>query len=144
MEAYLIWFVIAIVLVILEIVTAGFGAICFAIGAVASGVTALLGGGFLWQISIFIVVSLLTFIFLRPVILKFFDKRSKNTKTNAEALVGRTALVSETIDPVAHTGRVAIDGDDWKAVSEGGVLIEKGKEVVVVDIDSIVLTVKIK
>ena len=73
MEAYLIWFVIAIVLVILEIVTAGFGAICFAIGAVASGVTALLGGGFLWQISIFIVVSLLTFIFLRPVILKFFE-----------------------------------------------------------------------
>ena len=144
MEAYLIWFVIAIVLVILEIVTAGFGAICFAIGAVASGVTALLGGGFLWQISIFIVVSLLTFIFLRPVILKFFDKRSKNTKTNAEALVGRIALVSETIDPVAHTGRVAIDGDDWKAVSEGGVLIEKGKEVVVVAIDSIVLTVKIK
>lgn len=144
MEAYLIWFVIAIVLVILEIVTAGFGAICFAIGAVASGVTALLGGGFLWQISIFIVVSLLTFIFLRPVILKFFDKRSKNTKTNAEALVGRIALVSETIDPVAHTGRVAIDGDDWKAVSEEGVLIEKGKEVVVVAIDSIVLTVKIK
>ena len=140
----MIWFVIAIVLVILEIVTAGFGAICFAIGAVASGVTALLGGGFLWQISIFIVVSLLTFIFLRPVILKFFDKRSKNTKTNAEALVGRIALVSETIDPVAHTGRVAIDGDDWKAVSEGGVLIEKGKEVVVVAIDSIVLTVKIK
>ena len=144
MEAYLIWFVIAIVLVILEIVTAGFGAICFAIGAVASGVTALLGGGFLWQISIFIVVSLLTFIFLRPVILKFFDKRSKNTKTNAEALVGRIALVSETIDPVAHTGRVAIDGDDWKAVSEGSILIEKGKEVVVVAIDSIVLTVKIK
>lgn len=140
----MIWFVIAIVLVILEIVTAGFGAICFAIGAVASGVTALLGGGFLWQISIFIVVSLLTFIFLRPVILKFFDKRSKNTKTNAEALVGRIALVSETIDPVAHTGRVAIDGDDWKAVSEEGVLIEKGKEVVVVAIDSIVLTVKIK
>ena len=42
------------------------------------------------------------------------------------------------------SGRVAIDGDDWKAVSEEGILIEKGKEVVVVAIDSIVLTVKIK
>ena len=144
MQLYQIWLIAALALIIFEIFSATFGAICFAIGAVASGVTALLGGGFLWQISIFIVVSLLTFIFLRPVILKFFDKRSKNTKTNAEALVGRIALVSETIDPVAHTGRVAIDGDDWKAVSEGSILIEKGKEVVVVAIDSIVLTVKIK
>ena len=63
-------------------------------------------------------------------------------KTNADALLGRKAIVSERIDAAQHTGRVAVDGDDWKAVSSDGAVIEKGTEVTIVKMDSIILTVK--
>lgn len=136
------WLIAAIILVIVEICTAGFGSICFAIGAAFSAVVAALGANFTWQTVVFVVVSLLTFIFLRPVFLRFLDKKSKDVKTNAEAIVGRKGIVSERIDREQHTGRVAIDGDDWKAVSENGEVIEKGTEVEIIKLDSIIVTVR--
>ena len=142
MDVYQIWLIVAIVLVILEIMTAGFGVICFAIGAVFSALVAGLGGNITWQIVVFAVVSLLTFIFLRPVVIRFLDKKSKDVKTNADAIIGRKGVVSERIDAEHHTGRVAVDGDDWKAVSEDGSVIEKGVTVEIVKLDSIILTVK--
>lgn len=138
---YYIWLIAALVLVILEICTAGFGVICFAIGTLFAALVSALGLNLTWQIVIFAVVSLLTFIFLRPVVMRFLDKKSKNVKTNADALVGRKAIVSERIDAAQHTGRVAIDGDDWKAVSLDGSVLEKGTEVEIVKLDSIILTV---
>lgn len=142
MQAYLIWLIIAFALVIFEICSATFGAICFAIGAGFSALVAGLGLDLTWQIIVFAVVSLLTFIFLRPFMLKFLDRNAKDVKTNADALLGRKAIVSERIDAAQHTGRVAVDGDDWKAVSADGTVIEKGTEVTIVKMDSIILTVK--
>ena len=48
----------------------------------------------------------------------------------------------ETIE-TGGFGRVAIDGDVWKAVSEDGTAIEKGQKVTVVSRDSIIITVKL-
>ena len=99
MQTYQIWLIAAIVLVILEIATSGFGVICFAIGAGFAALAAGLGlDSVTWQIVIFAVVSLLTFIFLRPVVMRFLEKKSKDVKTNAEAIVGRRGVVSERID----------------------------------------------
>ena len=142
MQLYQIWLIVAIILVIIEICTVAFGSICFAIGAAFSALAAGLGLGLTWQIVIFALVSLLTFIFLRPIAIRFLDKKSKNVRTNADALVGRKGIVSERIDAVQHTGRVAIDGDDWKAVSNDSSVIEKGAEVEIIKRDSIILTVK--
>ncbi len=139
---YYYWLIIAIVLLILEIMTAGFGVICFAIGGAFSALVSGLGGNLTWQIVVFAVVSLLTFIFLRPVVIRFLDKKSKDVKTNADAIIGRKGVVSERIDAEQHTGRVAVDGDDWKAVSEDGSVIEKGTTVEIVKLDSIIVTVK--
>lgn len=139
---YYYWLIAAIVLVILEIMTAGFGVICFAIGAAFAALVSGLGGTLTWQVVVFVVVSMLAFIFLRPVVIRFLEKKSKNVKTNADALVGRKGVVSECIDAEQHTGRVAIDGDDWKAVSEDGSVIEKGADVEIVKLDSIIVTVK--
>ena len=142
MQVYQIWLIVAIVLVIFEICSASFGAICFTIGASFSALAAGLGANVTWQIIIFAVVSMLTFVFLRPVVIRFLDRKSKDVKTNADALVGRKGIVSERIDAEKHTGRVAIDGDDWKAVSADGSVIEKGTEVEIIKLDSIILTVK--
>ncbi len=142
MEIYQYWLIAAIILVIIEICTASFGSICFAVGAGFGALVAALGGGVTWQIIAFAVVSMLTFIFLRPIVIRFLEKRSKEVKTNADALVGRKGIVSERIDAIQHTGRVAIDGDDWRAVSQDGSVIEKGTSVEILKIDSIILTVR--
>ena len=142
MQPYQIWLIAAIVLIIFEICSATFGAICFAIGAGFSALAAGLGANLTWQIIIFAVASMLIFIFLRPFMMKFLDRKSKDVKTNADALVGRKAVVSERIDAAQHTGRVAVDGDDWNAVTADGSVIEKGVEVEIVKLDSIILTVK--
>jgi len=143
MEYYQIWLIAAIVLVIIELLTAGFGVICFAVGALFSALAAFLGvDSLVWQLLIFALASVLCFIFLRPVVLRFLDKKSKDVKTNADALIGKAAIVSETIDSSANQGRVAVDGDDWKAVSADGSVINKGEKVEIVSRDSIILTVK--
>ena len=116
MATYQIWLIVAILLLIFEICSATFGAICFAIGAGFSALAAGLGANVTWQIIIFAVVSLLTFIFLRPVVMRFLDRRSKDVKTNADAIIGRKGVVSERIDAEQHTGRVAIDGDDCETI----------------------------
>lgn len=142
MEAYVIWFIVAIVFTVLEMFTAGFAVLCFGIGALVAAVVSFYAG-LNAQILAMVVGSFLSFILIRPMVLRFMSERSKNVAMNADALVGKRAVVSETIDPRQHTGRVAIDGDDWKAVSASGERIEKGVSVEVVKRDSIVLTVKI-
>ena len=71
MQVYQIWLIIAILLVIFEICSATFGAICFAIGAGFSALAAGLGANVTWQIIIFAVISLLTFVFLRPFMMPY-------------------------------------------------------------------------
>lgn len=143
MEYYQIWLIAAIVLVIIELLTAGFGVICFAIGALFSALMDFLGASLVWQLLVFAAASLLAFFFLRPIFIRLLDRKTKDVKTNADALIGRIGVVSETIDADQNQGRVAVDGDDWKAISVDGSVIQKGQKVEIVSRDSIILTVKL-
>ncbi len=142
MELHYYWLIAAIILVIVEILTAGFGSLCFAFGALGSALTGYLGGGLTWQLTVFAVVSLLAFIFVRPFVLKFIQKKDKDVKTNADALIGKKAMVTETIDAMRQEGRVKVDGDEWKAESEDGCIIEAGTQVEIIGRESIIVTVR--
>lgn len=141
MELWQIWVIAALLLFILEIFTAGFAVACFSIGALAAAVAAALGATILWQVVIFAIGSLIALVVVRPIVIRLFGKKD-HTPTNTDALIGRSGRVSETIDPETGKGRVAIDGDDWKAVSEDGSAIEKGTKVEVVSRESVIITVK--
>lgn len=141
MELWQIWVIAALLLFILEIFTAGFAVACFSIGALAAAVAAALGATILWQVVIFAIGSLIALVVVRPIVIRLFGKKD-HTPTNTDALIGRNGRVSETIDPETGKGRVAIDGDDWKAVSEDGSAIEKGTKVEVVSRESVIITVK--
>jgi len=137
-----IWVIVALICFIIEIFTSGFAVACFSIGAIAAAVGCACHCSLVWQIVIFAVFSFIAFVFVRPLVIKYFFKTCKGGKTNADALVGKKGKVSQDIDPETGYGRVAIDGDDWKAVSLDGGLIKKGTTVEVVSIDSIIITVK--
>ncbi len=144
MTAFQGWLGIAFVLFILELfIPSGFALLCFAVGALAATLAALAGVNIYVQLVAFTVITLLSFIFIQPFLISHLNKRSKERpKTNADALIGKTARVIETIHGKAKTGIVAIDGDRWQAFSENGDEIKEGEMVEVTAINSIILTVR--
>lgn len=136
-----IWAIICVSCLILELFSGDFFILCFSIGALVSLVASLLGLSLTWQIILFAVASALSVLFVRPVALRWFHRNDPNRVSNADALMGREGRVSQTIAAGGH-GRVAIDGDDWKAISSDGSPIEQGTVVRVVSRESIILTVE--
>ena len=135
------WAIMAFLFLILELTSGDFFILCFAIGAAVVTLLSLTGIGFLWQLLIFAIVSVLCLFFVRPVMLRYFHRNDPDRKSNADALIGQEGRVSETIAAGGY-GRVAIDGDDWKAVSADGGEIKEGTKVRVVSLDSIIITVE--
>lgn len=145
MEIWHMWVIAALILVVVEIFTTGFAVICLAIGALAAAVDAACGGGAEGQLIWFAAATLLAFVFVRPLLVKAFRKSGGRERlSGVDALKGREAIVSEHISASDNTGRVAVDGDDWKAVSADGADIGKGEKVTIESVDSVVLTVRRK
>ena len=141
MEPKYWWTIIGIVGFIVEIFTPGFFAASIGIGAFFAAVASMFTDVVEYQMIAMAAGSLLAFLTIRPIWTRYLA-RTKDVKTNADALIGRVGVVSEDINSSSNTGRVAIDGDDWKAVSEDNSPIEAGSHVEVLKRDSIVLTVK--
>ena len=89
----------------------------------------------------FVLASLLSLLFVRPRLVKALHGKRRERPSNADALMGRIGRVSEAIEQGGY-GRVAIDGDDWKAVSADGAYIPLGQNVRVVGRESIIITVE--
>ena len=138
---WLLWIIISIICLILELSSGDFFILCFAIGAAVSAIFAGCGASLTWQIIIFAVVSALSLLLVRPALLKKLHKPHRERLSNAEAMIGQEGRVSETIEAGGY-GRVAIDGDDWKACSLDGNAIEKDTRVRVVKMESIIITVE--
>lgn len=136
-----LWGIIFFICLILELSSGDFFIICFSIGALASAIVSAITTSITMQVLTFAVVSALSIFFVRPVMLKYLHKPDKERLSNADALIGQEGRVSEAIEANGH-GRVAIDGDDWKAVSADGEAIEAGARVKVVGRESIIITVE--
>lgn len=138
------WLVIAAVLLFIEASTAALTTIWFVVGSVAALVCALLGAGFAVQVGVFVGVSALMLLLLRPIAMKLMGNK-KPERTNAPALIGRDALVTEPIQNVLSTGQVQVDGQIWSARSaREGVDFAKGEIVRIVSISGVKLLVERK
>ena len=138
---WLIWVIISIVCLILELSSGDFFILCFAIGAAVSAIVAGCGANLTVQIITFAVISALSLLLVRPALIKKLHKPHRERLSNAEAMIGQTGRVSEPIEAGGY-GRIAIDGDDWKAKSVDGSAIAKDTRVRVVKMESIIITVE--
>jgi membrane protein implicated in regulation of membrane protease activity len=136
-----LWVLVTVVCLILELTSGDFFIMCFAIGAVVTAIAAALGLGFYGQLAVFVVASVLSIFFVRPKLCKLLHGKRRERPSNADALMGRIGRVSEAIEQDGY-GRVAIDGDDWKAVSADGSYMPLGQNVRVVGRESIIITVE--
>ena len=137
METWHILIAIGIIAFIAEIFTAGFISGAVGIGLIFAAIGNYFGLEVKWQILLFAFGVALTYFLIRPII-----NRKDKVKTNQDALINKNGTVTEEIHPVKNSGRIKIDGDDWRAKSLNNEIIHVGTIVTVVEIESIVLIVK--
>lgn len=135
------WMYAAVLFFIIEVFTPGFIVACLGLGSVIAALTAYMGYNIDAQFISFSVSTLISLFLIRPLLYKKGEKQDK-IKTNTEALIGRVGSVSMTIDNSSKSGRVLIDGDQWKALSQNNEIIELNDQVEVISIDSTIITVK--
>ncbi len=137
----MLWLVLTIVLGVAELLSLGLTSIWFAAGALCAFVCALLGLGLGLQIAVFVIVSLVLLFFTRPLAQKYLN--SGTTKTNAEALIGRTVRVTGDISNLKDEGQVTVNGLEWTARSSDDTQVfRKGDLVKIIRIEGVKLIVE--
>ena len=131
--AVYLWLGLVIFFVLAEITTVNLVSVWFIAGALGALVAALLGGSFVLQLVIFFVISAVLLLLLRPLAKKYFTP--KITKTNADRLIGKEALVTERIDNLRETGAIKIGGVEWSARSKDGQPIDAGTRIRILSIE---------
>jgi membrane protein implicated in regulation of membrane protease activity len=142
LKIWLVWFIFAAIFIIGEIFTVGFFLACFGIGAIVAGILAIIGLNPGWQWGSFIVVSAVVFAVSRRFAERFTKKQPPGI--GADRFIGKEGIVIEEINNEENTGRVRIDKEIWRADSETGKIIKKGKRIMVVRLDGTHVVVKSK
>ena len=130
-----IWLIVLVVLIAGEAATVGLTFIWFAIGALGALITAWLGGAIWLQAVVFLALSALALVLALPQATQFL--KTSRTPTNADRVIGKTAVVTEAIDNVEGKGQVNISGQVWSARSQHDVVIPAGAEVKVLRIEGV-------
>ncbi len=137
----IVWIVIGVVFLIIEITAPAFFYMWFGIGAFVAAISAV-WLGFLWQLSIFLVSSAVLLALTRPFARKI-QRYEPSKKIHLEDIVGKEAIVIETIDNTAGKGIVKVNGDMWRAFSkDDSQVIEKGEKVKILKVEGAHLVVE--
>lgn len=136
----IVWLALLLIFAAAEAATVGLTSVWFAIGSLGALVCALLGGSIWLQIGIFIVLSVVCLVALRPLAKKYLN--SKVEATNADRVIGQEARVTQDIDNIRGVGAVTIGGIPWTARSEHDTLIPAGTMVRVLRIEGVKVMVE--
>jgi membrane protein implicated in regulation of membrane protease activity len=144
MEFLIIWLVAVVIFALLEAVTYQLVCIWFAIGSIGGFLAAYAGLGLNSQMVIFLILSVLALICLRPLSVKLF-KKGKGTKTNVDALVGRDVLITKRVNNNTSEGEGKINGLIWTVrSSDDAVSFEKDEIARIERVEGVKLIVKKK
>ncbi len=108
----MIWTLVAVALAVGEIFTLSFFLAPVAVAAVFAGAVALAGGGVELQVEVFVLASIASLAFIRPIVRRHLHMPPQ-LRTGTAALVGSTAVVLERVD--GHDGRIRLAGEVWSA-----------------------------
>lgn len=134
------WLVLLVIFSLGEAITVGLTSVWFAAGALGALVVAMLDGWFWLQVIVFLVVSAICLIIIRPLAQRFMVKNVQ--ATNADRIIGANAIVTEEIDNLKAAGQVSVMGQTWTARSEYDIVIPKGTQVTVLRIEGVKVFVK--
>ena len=132
-----LWFTIALVALIAEFFLPALVAFFIAVGAVSAAVTLLLGGEARTQITVFVIVGVLSSLLIRPLIAKKWRKE-KNTISGPERLIGEVGRVTSINPNLA----VKVSGQEWSCRVIGEDNITTSDQVIVEGVDGAHLLVR--
>lgn len=134
-----VWLAVFLAMIVVELATpTALVSIWFAFGSLAAMVLAACNVNTWVQLIVFIVASVLSLFFLRPIAAR--HTKSRKIPTNYDAVIGKTAVVTEEI--TRHKwGHVSVQGVDWSAKSQDGSDIEAGAQVTVLSVEGVKLIV---
>ena len=112
----IVWLVLLIVFAVGEAATVGLTSIWFAAGALGALITSTLTENLLIQIIVFLALSFVTLLLVRPLARKYFIPR--RVATNADRILGQEGIVTEDIDNLEAKGQVKVSGTVWSARSQ--------------------------
>jgi membrane protein implicated in regulation of membrane protease activity len=133
---WLIWVVVAVALAVGEVLTPGlFFLGPVAIAAAAAALAALLGAGTAGSLVVFIVCSVASLLFLRPIARRHV-RLPALSRTGTDALIGRKAVVTKQVDALG--GRVRVGGEEWSARAYlDGKVFQEGQTVDIIQIEGV-------
>ena len=139
-----VWFAVgalgALIVSVLEAATVGLVSLWFAVGSLCALLTSFFVGNIWVQFAVFLAVSFLCLVIIRPLAKKYADPR--RVSTNADRVIGQTAVVTEQIDNLSGTGQVNVAGQIWSARSAHDVVIPRETEVRVLKISGVKVLVE--
>lgn len=139
--AVLIWLTIVAVFILIEMITLGLTTVWFAGGALVAAIASAFGAPIWIQLLLFIFVSILLFVFTRPIAMKHLNPKTE--KTNVESLIGKKAVVLQTIHNQASQGQVKVNDIEWTARSTNDdTIIQAGTTVIIRKISGVKLIVE--
>ena len=106
MSMSLFWLIAMVLFGVLEAVTVGLTSIWFALGALGALAAAAAAAPVIVQIVVFLGVSFLTLLLVRPLAQRFVNDRK--VATNADRVIGQEAVVTEDIEKGPEAPRHAM------------------------------------
>ncbi len=138
MLAWQILSIVGILFIILEVFTPSMFFLNFALAAFLTAIASLYISKVIFLTLIFFILSFISFVFLRPLILK---RTQKETETGLnDKYIGKIAKVIEAVSE--FSGVITIYGERWEARSIDKTEIPAGAEVKIVKNESIVMYVE--
>ena len=135
------WLIAFVVFLVVESMTASLTSIWFAGGALAALVAQECGAPLRPQLAVFVIVSFILFIMVRPFTARYLHR--KKTDTNVDSFAGRKAVVKGRIDNEAGTGTAILAGETWLArAAVEGETFEPNTVVVITSVSGAKLMVK--
>lgn len=136
-----LWTCAIIIFLVIEAIVPGLVSIWFAVGAIPALIAAIFGGPLWLQLVLFLLASGVAIAATRPLAKKYVNSRVQ--PTNADMLLGKDCVVTETVDNLHGTGAVSVGGKVWTARTEqDGERLEAGSVAVVLRIDGVKLIVR--
>lgn len=134
----ILWIFVLVACIVVELATMQFLTIWFGLASVPALILAATGQPVWLQFLVFFVTAAVLVVCTRPFVKNF---QKKIVATNADLDIGRTAVVTETIENSKNAGRVNLNGVFWAAKSADDSVIEEGTTVVVKEINGTKLIV---
>ncbi len=136
-----LWFLIFLILIIVEVLTINLSTVWFIIGSVFAFFSSFFTRNLNYQIIVFIVFTIISIILTK----RFLTKVSnfKKINTNVDSIIGRTCLVTKDINNLLNQGEIVIDKNIWSALSkDDNVIIREGTKVKICDIKGVKVIVE--